>query len=435
MIENGDAELYNEEQRRIKQEIERKHGKSTERVYEEREKRVRSATELREPDRVPMTVSADPAVYAGIHRSAEYYSALEWKRAVRQVTVDLEPDMANAGLPTSGSALETLGVTNRLWPGGPLPSNYQYQFVEKEFMKENEYDLFLSDPTDFMIRFYFPRMYSALSPLSKLPPLGVIFAGFENLTTIFATAEFRQLAETLSRAGEDMASFRKSVGNAYKDLAYLGFPSYSRLGLGGIGGAPFDAVSSYLRGMKGSMLDMYRQPDKLLRACDLILDRRIAQAVPADPTRRGSRIGMPLWRGDKSFMSDVQFSRFYWPGLKRALQAVIDLGYVPVPAFEAEFGDRLECLLELPKGKIIASIETVDIARARDILQGHTCLIIRGPFSLTLSSPMAVAEYYNGLFDSFGKGGGLIFNVRLPEHGSREEIKGMLASIREHCRY
>ncbi len=431
----SDADLYNEEQKTIKLEIERKHGKTAEQLYAEREKRVRDATELREPDRVPVTCNAAPAVYAGIPRSSEYYDPLAWKRAVRQVTVDLEPDMCNAGLPTSGLALEALGVTNRLWPGGPLPEDYEYQFVEKEFMKEDEYDLFLADPTDFMIRCYLPRMYSALMPLSKLPPIGVIFAGFENVTTMFAAPEFEQLARTLSRAGREMANFRKAVGNAYKDLAYLGFPSYSRLGLGGIGGAPFDAVSSYLRGMKGSMLDMYRQPEKLLRACEMILDRRIAQAGPADAARRGSRIGMPLWRGDKSFMSDAQFRKFYWPGLKKALQTVIDLGYVPVPAFEAEFGDRLESLLELPKGKIIASIETVDIARARKILKGHTCLIVRGPFSLTLSSPEQIAQYYNGLFDSYGEGGGLVFNVRLPAQATTQQVKEMLAAIRKHCRY
>jgi hypothetical protein len=435
MTTDHSAELYNEEQKKIKEEIERKHGKTTEQLYAEREKRVRDATELREPDRVPLTCNEDPAVYAGIPRSAAYYDPISWKRAVRQVTVDLEPDMCNAGLPTSGAALETLDVTNRLWPGGPLPENYEYQFVEKEFMKENEYDLFLSDPTDFMIRFYLPRMYSALAPLSKLPPLGVIFAGFENVTTMFSTPEFEQLARTLSKAGKDMADFRKSIGNTYRDLAYLGFPPYSRLGIGGVGGAPFDMVSSYLRGMKGSMLDMYRQPDKLLKACDMILDRRIAQALPADATRRGSRTGMPLWRGDRSFMSDAQFKRFYWPGLKRALQAVIDLGYVPIPAFEAEFGDRLESLLELPKGKTIASIETVDIPRARDILKGHTCMIVRGPYSLTLGSPDEVVEYYNELFDKYGKGGGLVLNVRLPDHAGKEQVKAMLASIREHCRY
>ena len=432
-----DAQLYLEEQKRIKAEIERKHKKTTEQLYAEREKRARDATELRVPDRIPLSVNADPAKYTGIKRSAAYYDPIGWKRATRQITVEFEPDMCNAGLPTSGAALEILGVTNRLWPGGPLPPDYEYQIEEKEFMKEEEYDLFLSDPSDFMIRYYFPRMYTAMSPLSKLPPLGVMMSGFEGLATMLATSEFKQVAKAILKAGREMRKFRKTIGDAYGELGELGFPPFSQLGVGGVGGAPFDTVSSYLRGMKGSMLDMYRNPDKLIKAMDMILDRRIAHAIPATPEQRKNpkRVGMPLWRGDKVFMSDKQFEKFYWPGLKRALQAVIDLGYVPIPFFEAEFGDRLEHLLELPKGKIIASVEDVDTKRAREILKGHTCVLARGPFSLKLASPNQVVEFYKDEFDKYGKGGGIIFNIRLPDEGGIKEIKGMLASIREYCRY
>ena len=434
---NEDEKLYYEEQNRIKDEIERKYVKTTEQLYEEREKRARDAIELKEPDRIPLTINADPTKYTNIQRSAAYYDPIGWKRATRQVTVDFEPDMCNAGLPTSGEALEALGVTNRLWPGGPLPPDYEYQFIEMEFMKEDEYDIFLSDPTDFMIRYYLPRMYKAMLPLSQLPPLGVMLTGFEGITTLFATPEFEQLAKALSKAGREMKKFRETIGDAYEELAFLGFPAFSQLGVGGIGGAPFDTVSSFLRGMKGAMLDMYRQPEKLLQACDMILDRRIARAVPADPNKRGNpkRVGMPLWRGDKFFMSDEQFKKFYWPGLKRALQAVIDLGYVPIPFFEAEFGDRLESLLELPKGKVVASVEYVDLAKAREILKGHTCVLVRGPFSLKVCSPYEIAEFHKDLIDKYGKGGGLILNIRLPDEGNTEDVKAMLDSIREYARY
>lgn len=121
--------------------------------------------------------------------------------------------------------------------------------------------------------------------------------------------------------------------------------------------------------------------------------------------------------------------------MKKALQGTIDLGYVPIPFFEAEFGDRLARLLELPKGKIIASVEAVDIPKALDILRGHTCVLTRGPFSLRVASPREVVEYYNDLFDKHGKGGGLILNIRLPDKASVEDIQKMIAAIREHCRY
>jgi len=234
-----------------------------------------------------------------------------------------------------------------------------------------------------------------------------------------------------------MAKFRKTIGDSYEELADLGFPAFAHVGTGGVGGAPFDTVSSFLRGMKGSMLDMYQRPEKLLRACDMILEKRIAQATPADPKKRGNpkRTGMPLWRGDKSFMSEKMLDKFYWPGLKKALQATIDLGYVPVPFFEAEFGNRLERLLELPKGKVIASIEYVDAIKAKEILKDHTCLFVRIPLSSKLWSLREVEKFTKELIDKCRKGGGLIVEVRLPDRGTKEEYKKMLDSLKEYGRY
>ena len=38
-------------------------------------------------------------------------------------------------------------------------------------------------------------------------------------------------------------------------------------------GAPFDAVSDFLRGMRGSMIDMFRHPEELKEA--ILSDRTI----------------------------------------------------------------------------------------------------------------------------------------------------------------
>jgi hypothetical protein len=436
MPDEAAIEQYERENIILKEQIEKRTGKSTEQLYEEREKRTRDAIELKEPDRVPLSVTIDTQIYTGVPNSAAYYDPIAFKRAMRKITVDFEPDMCNTGLPTSGAALEVLGVTNRMWPGGPLPADAEYQFIESEFMKEDEYDMFLYDPSGFMIRRFLPRMYRTLLPLADLPPLDTMFR-FEGLTTLFTKPEFVQLAKKIYEAGQQLEDFRNVIGDSYEELAQLGFPAFAPVTTGGVGGAPFDTVSSYLRGMKGSMLDMYRQPEKLLQACDMILQRRIAQAVPADPTKRGNpkKIGMPLWRGDKSFMSEEQFNRFYWPGLKKALQATIDLGYVPVPFFEDEFGDRLECLLELPKGKIIASVEYMDAVRAKEILNSHSCILVRGPLSTRVWSLREVEACFKELIDKCGKGGGMLLAIRLPDNTRTEDGRGMIESINEYSRY
>jgi hypothetical protein len=427
-----ETEKYQEENLLLKEQIERRTGKTVDLLYEERAKRVQDAIELREPDRVPVMVLVEPHDYAGIPKTAAFYDPITLKRTMRKMVVDLEPDMGEPGFPSCGAAMTELDVQNCVWPGGPKPADYEYQFLEGEYMKEDEYDMFLNDPSGFMIRRYLPRVYKALMPLAKLPPLDGIFMGFEHLTPFFASPEFLQMAKHLAESGRLVNEFRRNVGDAHEDLARLGFPPFARFAPGGVGGAPFDTVTSFLRGMKGSMLDMYRRPDKLLRACEVILERRIANAIPADPAAKDypPRVAMPLWRGDPAFMSEDQFKKFYWPGLKKSLQT-----HVPVPFFEAPFGDRLECLLELPGGKILASIEAADTVRAKEILGGHTSLLVRCPNSCKLWSIRQLESFIKDLIDKCGRDGGLIIVVKMPDKVRIEDMQAMLKTIKEYGKY
>ncbi len=437
MAPPAEKKKYQKENLLLKKQIEEQTGKTIEKLYAERAKRVRDVIELKTPDRVPFGFFVDPHAYCGIPNSAAYYDPITFKRAMRQIAVDLEPDMCECGLPSSGDAMMELDVKNIVWPGGPKPPDFEYQFIEGEYMKEDEYDMFLNDPSGFMIRRFLPRLYGALEPLGKLPPLDSMFMGFQYLTPMFATPEFLKMARRLVKAGKHVEQFRKTLGDTYEELAQLGFPPFARFLPGGVGGAPFDTVSSFLRGMKGSMLDMYRQPDKLIAACDAILDRRIAYAIPADRTDRDypQRVGMPLWRGDPVFMSEAQFKKFYWPGLKKSLQTHVDLGYVPVPFFEAPFGDRLECLLELPKGKILPAIEAADAVRTKEILGGHTSLLVHCPNVFKLWSLNQVESFVKDLIDKCGRDGGLIIAIRIPDKAQTKDIQAMLKSLREYGRY
>ncbi len=437
MTARAEIAEYRKENKLLKKQIEEQAGKTVEQLYAERAKRVKDVIELRQPDRVPFSLFIEPHIYCGMPKSAAYYDPVAFKRAMRTITVDLEPDMCQSGLPSSGAAMTELDVKNRIWPGGPKPPDFEYQFIEGEYMKADEYDMFLNDPSGFMIRRYLPRVYGTLMPLTKLPPLDSMYMGLEGLTPLFASPEFLNMARHLAKAGRHVEEFRKTLGDTNEDLAQLGFPPFARFVIGGVGGAPFDTVSSFLRGMKGSMLDMDRQPEKLLRACEVILERRIAQAIPADPNERDypQRVGMPLWRGDPVFMSEAQFKKFYWPGLKKSLQTHVDLGYVPVPFFEAPFGDRLECLLELPKGKVLPSIDAADAVRAKEILGGHLGLLIHCPNTFKISSLNQVESYVKDLIDKCGKKGGLIIALRMPDEARIEDMQAMLKSLKEYGRY
>ena len=66
---------YPEHLKRLREDIEKRHGKTVDQLSEERAKRINDAIELRVPDRVPVTIHTGPfaARYAGLPLSAMYY--------------------------------------------------------------------------------------------------------------------------------------------------------------------------------------------------------------------------------------------------------------------------------------------------------------------------------------------------------------------------
>jgi hypothetical protein len=415
MANPGKTETGNKKLQKLRSEIEHKTGQNTEQLYAEREKRVRDAIELRESDRVPVRIEthAFPARYAGLTIADSFYDPAAWKEATRKTICDFEPDIyqvTSGG--TSGDTLEMLDPQHLKWPGGALPPDVTHQSIEQEYMKQDEYDLFLDDPTDYVLRYILPRSFGGLAPLARLPYLADRFTNFPGITPVFNTVEFKGLFRMLTKAGQAQARTERITAGFDDEMALLGFPQASHGG--GAAGAPFDLLSDLYRGMRGAMLDMYRCPDKLLVACERILQRRTAAARSAPPSRRGNprRSFTALHRGAEGFMSIKQYEKFYWPGLKRALECTIEVGIVPIVFCEGEFGNRLEYFLELPKGKVICLFDRTDMFRAKEVLKDHVCIAGNVPASLLqLGSPHDVDEYCAGLIKTCGKGGGFILSA------------------------
>jgi len=422
-------------------EIEKKHGKSIQQLIEEREKRVKDAIELREPDRVPVTLGTGvfAARYAGLTASAMYYDQAAFREASKKMLLEFEPDSTMLlGPGNSGLVMELLDDKQYRWPGGNQPDDLSFQFVEAEYMKADEYDIFLEDPSDFVLRYYLPRVYGLLAPLPKLPPLRTLIfgMGIQGLTHILTSPEYRKIGEILVQVEEEQEKLRKEATEFAEEMARLGFPSQQGGRGRGITFTPFDVISDRLRGMRGIMLDMYRCPDKLLAACDKVMEWWISVTVPAEPDPRGNprRAGMPLHRGSDGFMSDAQFDKFYWPHLKQSIEKNIELGFVAAPFWEGIWDNRLEYLLDLPKGKVIFHCEKTDIFKAKEVLGKHMC--IQGgvpPTLLQAGSPQDVEEHCKKLIQVVGKGGGFIMGVGSAlDYAKPENVKAMVDSVKKY---
>lgn len=431
------------EEKRLRQDIEKKHGKSPEQLFEERAKRIWDAAQLKAPDKVPVVLGGTlfAARYGGLDFASAYYEPIAWKQAYIKMMMDFEPDAyGTSGAADGGPVLEALEPRDTLWPGGPLPPDAPYQYLELEMMKEDEYDVFLSDPSDFALRYYLPRVFGILEPLAKLPPPRTLTGtGFAGVTTMFARPEFVQLAQKVHRAAQEQVKWRQAMANWSQELASLGFPPVQ--GTGGAGGAPFEQISSRLRGMRGAMIDIYRRPDKLLAASEMILGWNLARATPPDHTKRGNPQiggGGGVLRGAEGFMSRKQYETFYWPFLKKALLKSIDLGYVCSIFCEGRCDDRIEYFLELPKGKLILRFAETDIFRAKEILKDHSCIMGAVPSPLLIAGSVAeTEEYCRKLIKVCGKGGGYIMRATTDsiEYHRPENIKAMMDTVKKHGWY
>jgi uroporphyrinogen-III decarboxylase len=431
-----------EEEKRMKEEIEKRHGKTVEELYQEREKRIFEAIQLKVPDRVPVVFFDVPLLacrYNGLSYSAAYYDAPAWRAAFKKMFTDLEPDGWAVGNRESGAALEATGTNCTLWPGGNLPPDVGNQVIEQEFMKEDEYDLFLADPSDFIVRVWLPRVYDSLKPLSKLPPLMSLGTNMSTVSMLFASEEFEQLARAMKRAGEAATKWNREMGRMDIEMASLGFPNTWTPASGGVQ-PPFSSFSNNFRTFRGVVLDMFRQPKKLKAALNKIVEYRIATATPSVKIDGKPSIGSSgePHRVSDEFMSQKQFEEFVWPYWKRCINATLNLGYDTVwMFFEGRRDKQLEYFTDFPKGSLLILFEKTDIFRAKEILGDRVCLMGNVPLSLLqLGSPQDVEEYCKKLIKVCGKGGGFILaNGGGIYDAKPENMRAMVDSVKKYGWY
>ncbi|MFC1921119.1 uroporphyrinogen decarboxylase family protein [Chloroflexota bacterium] len=398
-------------------------------LYQERDKRVNDAIRLEIPDRVPIDMSFGyfPAKYTGIPASVVYYEPHKWLEAIKKTVMDFQPDsLFYIQALSPGKAMEMLEPKTIRWPGYGVSPYHANQAIEGEWMKPDEYDLLLNDPTDFILRVYLPRIVGVMGPFSNLPKFSEMGYGYQGAMTLAETLAQPEMAtaiERLQQIGQESIEWRKTIPNLREAIEELGFP----VGGIGAGGSPFDQIMNNLRGMPGTMIDMFRQPDKLHELIDSFLQKTLARIASMPQRSDGPRVFMATHRGSDGFMSLKQFEEFYWPGLKKVILAVINKGLVPCIFFEGDWTTRLEYLLELPRAKLMAHFDSTDIFRAKEVLNNHICIRGNVPGSLLQTGTGDdVKDYCRKLIDIVGKDGGLVVCPRVvpdevgePPHNDR----------------
>ena len=405
-----------------------------------RKKRFWDAATLQTPDRVPLACMDDYFCLSlgGATAATSYYEPEKAAKIFLEQVGQFNWDMITPFGTLPGKVGEILGCTSNKWAGYNLADDQEYQYVEKEYMTADEYDEFLKNPGDFTVRKLWPRMATGLEGFSYFPNLLVLshtYAPISDLASILGQPKVQEMLEKMLKAGKEMNKYEQIYEITEQGLKAKGLPM-----LGGIAlaHAPFDWVSDYMRGIKGSMMDMYYNPDKLKAVIEVITPPLIEHAIETAKMFDDPVISMPLHRGADPFMSKDQFAEFYWPSLKKMITAFIDADLTPFPYWEGSYTGRLEFLQELPPGKVLSHFDVIDLEKARKMIGDITCFWGNVPAGILMSgTPDDINDYVKKLIDIFGDTGGLIIDggAGIPKEARVENVMALTEAVFEHGVY
>jgi uroporphyrinogen-III decarboxylase len=365
--------------------------------------RVEAAINLQPVDRVPVMpmTTAFPALYHGM----SYAEVGKNKERARQCSIDvfdevggwdgiLYPGYTVRVAPRLSAILDQVPLL--LQPGRELPEDSPPQSAEHRILTLEDYDLIIK----LGWRDFADKHYSKIIPVPE--------------DKLIAWAE-RQLKQ-----------FKKDVA-AWEEK---GVPCW----LGGGIPTPLMLFSG-LRSLIDFTLDLHRYPDKVAAVFDAVVDDFIQDAFETVNLTGLPWIMLGLERGGCTYYSLKIFERFELPYIERMVKAFTEEGLITLLHFDGDWTANLPYLKQLPKAKCICELDsTTDIFKAKEVLDGHMCIMGDVPASLsTLGTPKEMETYCAKLIDVIGKGGGFILSsgCELPADTKFDNFKAMIDTAKK----
>jgi hypothetical protein len=403
--------------------------------YRDRVQSLVDAITLKKPARVPVSANVGfyPAKYSGLTKKEAMYDYAKSAAAILKYNEDFRPDFRAGMVVAPAKVFELLDLKFVEWPGGVLPDETPWQYVEAEYMRPDEYDALIADPESYYRRTLLPRFGSAFAPLAGLTPFSDLSEASAMPFNIlpFANPAVADGVQRLAEAARESLAWLGAAGAVDADAAgRLGMPP----DIGGSAKAPYDILADTLRGTKGIMIDRFRRPDMILRAAERFVPLMIDMAVRQTSHAQSPLIIFWLHKGADSFMSDADFKTFYWPTLKAVMKGLIEQGIVPAMFAQGSYNKRLEVIAdpEIPAGSALWLFDQTDMAAAKRALGGHSCIAGNVPTALlALDTVEEVERYVTNLLDECATDGGFFLrNGASLDDAKAENLKAMIETGR-----
>ena len=402
-------------------------------------KRIRDAVALKEPDMVPITPS--PAIYPFLHAGYTmteviYDETMEKaSNAMFKYLNDFDPDNGTTlgNYVAEGRLMELQSPTNMAWsgmPGNPIGDNSIQQYIEFPILLDDEFDEYFNDYVTWRVHKELPRNSNLLKPLENFH-LGFGTVGLANAVS---RPEMKEMIKTLWEIADGYKVLNAKKAAFNKQMEEMGYPII-RAAMGA--GVPFDGYSDFLRGTLLSLADLYTNPEEVRRYIDSTFEQTIAGIKASKGRDDGKLVFMALHKGMDGFMSDEHYREYYWSHLQKIIEAIIEADKIPYIFTEGKYNSRLDCLTEVPVGKVFYHFEEVDMALAESKLGKIAC--IGGGFSpylLNYGTKEQVVDECKRLLDICAPGGGFIFETAYGmDYAKDENVEAMFDTVRTYGKY
>lgn len=382
-------------------------------LFDARLGRYQAAIALEATDRMPIAAGTNyfAEVYSGNDKQITIYDPERWLEAEVAFIRDFPEVDVLRNNRIYGPLFDAVGCRTYKLPGRDLPPTTQFQFMEQEYMMADEYDILIKDPMDFMLNYFLPRTLGELSDRgSKRFYIALLKGGMAHM----------QMVEVMKKRSIHLQT-------------QYGMPQP----MTGAFVAPFDLLGDVLRGFRGIIGDMYRQPDTLLEACDVLVHEIANFALAtADPLRRYP-IFVPTHK--PMFLSPEQFETFYWPSFKKTIEILLESGYKVRAYLEGDWSAHWRHMLELPKGSVVCDIDNQgDVFKALEDIGHHQCVAGGIPDSMfILGTQKEIRDRVNLLCEAAGKDKSLLINggCNVPYDTKPENYRAMIDAILEFGTY
>ncbi len=380
-------------------------------LYEQRLARYTTAMRGGMPDRVPIRpfVAEFCAKYAGFTCQEVAHDYTKAYEAVIRTGKDFDWDAMVVNMVWVWTGLaQAMGLKYYGIPGIHVPANTGFQYHEPPedgaYMRPDEYDALIDDPTAFILNTWLPRVSNG-----------------DTLSTL--------------KGGMAMMQYFNSIGG---QIERMKTENGTVSAIAGIFKAPMDILADKFRGYLGLISDLHERPDKVKAACEALAPHLYAVALGSSDPTGTVPIGFWMHRSCVPMVTPQHFSEIFWPTLKPIIEELWRNGRQTLFYAEGNWDYHLDDFATLPAHSIVYHMDQADPAKVFAKLGGKFCLSGGIPnVLLSFGTPDKVRAKVKEVLDICAKDGAYIMDASaiVQNDAQVENMKAMTEATLEHGIY